>query len=235
MIEIQNLNKKFGKWQALNGINLSLQNPGCIALIGPNGCGKTTLMKSILGMVIPDYGSITVFGEDIQNKVRYRERIGYMPQIGRYPENMSIRQIFQMMRDLRQFKGKTDEELLDTWQLHDLLEKKLGGLSGGTRQKVSACLALMFKPEILLLDEPTAGLDPVSARQLINKINQVIHDGTMVIISSHLLQELDEILTELVLLQEGQLHIHQSVESLKASSGETVLSKALLQLLQPTN
>jgi Cu-processing system ATP-binding protein len=93
MIEINNLSKKFGKLTVLNGVNLSCKQGECIALIGPNGCGKTTIIKSILGMVIPTQGTIEFKGEFISKNFEYRKHIGYMPQIGRYPDNMTIGQI----------------------------------------------------------------------------------------------------------------------------------------------
>ena len=103
MISIKNINKKFGKLAVLQDINLSFQKGQCIALIGPNGCGKTTLIKSILGMVIPDNGSITFNGKSILGDYLYRNNIGYMPQIGRYPDNMTIGQIIEMIKKISEY------------------------------------------------------------------------------------------------------------------------------------
>src|SRR5690554_4941351 len=106
MIEIKNLNKKFGKQHVLNDVSVSCQKGECIALIGPNGCGKTTLIKSFLGMVVPDNGSIEFDGTSVLGEYQYRNRIGYMPQIGRYPDNMTIGQVFEMVQEIRQEIGR---------------------------------------------------------------------------------------------------------------------------------
>ena len=113
MIEIQNISKKFGKLEVLKGVNLLCKKGECIALIGPNGCGKTTLIKSILGMVLPDNGSIVFNGKSVVGEYVYREKIGYMPQIGRYPDNMTIGQIIEMIKKIRNTNNELDEDLLN--------------------------------------------------------------------------------------------------------------------------
>ena len=171
MIIASNVSKKFGQLQALQNVSVNCNKGECIALIGPNGSGKTTFIKTILGMVVCDSGFITFNGKNILNNWQYRSSIGYMPQIGRYPENMTIVQLINMMKDIRKTSNEIlDEELMDAFQINGMLHKRMGTLSGGTRQKVSACLAFMFNPEVLILDEPTAGLDPVSTEILKEKI-----------------------------------------------------------------
>ena len=163
MITIRNINKKFGKLSVLNDINLSFKKGQCIALIGPNGCGKTTLIKSILGMVIPNSGLIEFNGKSILGEYLYRENIGYMPQIGRYPDNMTIGQIIEMIKKIRNSNQELDEDLLKAFELEKMFDKQMRTLSGGTTQKVSAVLAFLFNPDVLILDEPTAGLDPLAS------------------------------------------------------------------------
>ena len=141
MIEIKNCKKKFGKLEVLQNINLSFKKGECIALIGPNGCGKTTLIKSILGMVLPDSGSIEFNGKSVFGEFLYREHIGYMPQIGRYPDNMSIGQIIDMIKQIRHSNQPLDEDLLKAFELEKMFDKQMRTLSGGTTQKVSAVLA----------------------------------------------------------------------------------------------
>ena len=170
MIIASNVSKKFGKLQALDNVSVTCNKGECIALIGPNGCGKTTLIKSILGMVVSDSGFITFNGKNIHHW-QYRSNIGYMPQIGRYPDNMTIGQVLSMMKDIRGQQGcRLDEDLVSRFGLTTQLNKRMRTLSGGTRQKVSASLAFLFDPEVLILDEPTAGLDPVSSEILKEKI-----------------------------------------------------------------
>ena len=166
MITATNITKQFGKLKALNNVSTTCKKAECIALIGPNGCGKTTLIKSILGMVVPDSGTIEFLGKNIRNDWQYRDQIGYMPQIGRYPDNMTIGQVLDMMKDIRNKKTTLDDDLIKAFSLHNLLDKRMRTLSGGTRQKISAALAFLFNPAVLILDEPTAGLDPVSSEIL---------------------------------------------------------------------
>ena len=162
MIRIENINKRFKKLQALDQINASFEKGQVVSLIGPNGSGKTTLIKSILGTVRPDSGKIYVNGSPINGDPDYRSQIGYMPQIGRYPDNMRVGQLFRMMKNIRKVPDDAlDTELILKFNLNAIFEKPMRTLSGGTRQKVSAALAFYFDPAILILDEPTAGLDPL--------------------------------------------------------------------------
>lgn len=234
MIEINNLHKQFGKLKALNGINLSLNQGECIALIGPNGCGKTTLIKSILGMVIPTKGSIKVNGFNIEKTNLYREQIGYMPQIGRYPDNMTIGQIIEMMKEIRSTKRLPDEALMNKFLLPGMLQQRMHALSGGTTQKVSASLAFLFDPDIFILDEPTAGLDPLAAETLKEKIIEEKEKGKLILITSHLLSELDDLITQVIFMQEGNVLFHLSVVELLQSTGEIKISKAISNILKNT-
>ena len=170
MIIANNINKQFGKLKALDNVSVTCNKGECIALIGPNGSGKTTFIKCILGMVVSDNGFITFNGKNILHDWQYRSKIGYMPQIGRYPDNMTIGQLVDMMKDIRNQKEmQSDEELIQKFGLDKLLNKRMRTLSGGTRQKVSASLAFLFNPDVLILDEPTAGLDPVATEILKEK------------------------------------------------------------------
>lgn len=232
MIQIQEVTKKFGKLKALNNVSLSLEKGECLALIGPNGCGKTTLIKSILGMVIPTDGKILFNQVDIKNNWQYREEIGYMPQIGRYPDNMTIGQVLSMMKDIRKSSNdRLDNEMAELFGISSLLNKKMSTLSGGTRQKVSACLAFMFDPQVLILDEPTAGLDPLSVELLKEKIRTEKAKNKLIIITSHVLSELDDLVTQVVYMQEGQVAFHTTIEQLRMDTGEEKLSKAIAQVM----
>lgn len=225
MIRFEHLEKSFGKTKVLRDLSLDLLPNHCYALLGPNGSGKTTLMKSLLGMVIPDSGTISSNGISIRDNVSYRSEIGYMPQIGQYPQNMTIAQVFDMIRDMRKSgNSETDEELFQTYQIEAIQQKRMGTLSGGTRQKVSACLAFLFNPKVLILDEPTAGLDPMSSEQLKFKIRKETNRGKTIVISSHILSDLDDICTDVIYLQDGQLLINESYEALVNTSGSNKLS-----------
>lgn len=203
MIEIKNLNKKFGKLEVLSDVNLTFKKGECIALIGPNGCGKTTLIKSILGMVIPTRGDVLFNEKSILKEYLYREQIGYMPQIGRYPDYMTIGQIIEMIKKIRNSNQTLDEDLLKAFDLEKIFGKQMRTLSGGTTQKVSATLAFLFNPEVLILDEPTAGLDPLASEILKDKIIKEKEKGKLILITSHLLSELDDMITQIIFMQDG--------------------------------
>jgi Cu-processing system ATP-binding protein len=233
MIIATNVTKKFGKLAALDNVNLSCNKGESIALIGPNGSGKTTFIKCLLGMVMPDSGFITFNKQNIIHSWEYRNAIGYMPQIGRFPDNMTIAQLFDMMKDIRKrYNDNLDEELVESFGLNKILDKPMRTLSGGTRQKVGACLAFMFDPEMLILDEPTAGLDPVSTEVLKDKIRKQKEKGKLILITSHVLSDLDEIITQVIYLQEGKVKFHKSFEQLKQDTGELQLSKAIAHVMQ---
>ena len=232
MIIASNVSKKFGKLKALDNVSVTCNKGECIALIGPNGCGKTTLIKSILGMVVSDSGFITFNGKNIKHHWQYRENIGYMPQIGRYPENMSIGQVLDMMKDIRGKKDALlDEDLINSFGLNEMMSKRMRTLSGGTRQKVSAALAFLFNPDVLILDEPTAGLDPVSSEILKEKIITEKNKGKLVLITSHILSELDDLITQVIYMQDGRLCFHKSITDLKEDTGEEKLSKAIANVM----
>ncbi len=233
MIIASNVTKTFGKLKALDNVSVNCMKGQTIALIGPNGSGKTTLIKCILGMVVPQSGFITFDKNNILHDWNYRERIGYMPQIGRYPDNMSIEQVFNMMKDIRKSSSSTtDEELIEEFGLNAIMNKKMRTLSGGTRQKVSASLAFLFNPDVLILDEPTAGLDPVASEILKKKIVQEKQLGKLILITSHILSELDDVVSEIIYMQEGKLQFHKSLEQLKEDTGEEKLAKAIAQIMK---
>jgi Cu-processing system ATP-binding protein len=232
MIRIENISKNFTKQMVLSNVNLEFQTNECIALIGPNGCGKTTLIKSILGMVLPQKGNIFFEGVDIRKNDLYRKKIGYMPQIGRYPENMTVGQLIDMIKGIRNSREQIDLELYEQYNIPQLLPKKMRTLSGGTTQKISAFIAFMFQPKVLILDEPTAGLDPIAAEILKQKINHVKQEGRLVLITSHLLSELEDMVSQIVFMQEGKVLLHKNTEELKIATQQTSVAKSILHLLK---
>ena len=232
MIELINIKKNFGKTEVLKNVSLMLDAGQCIGLIGPNACGKTTMIKAILSMVIPSEGKILFNGNNIIGDVAYKNHIGYMPQIGRYPENMSIRQVVNMIKNIRKYNSPIDEELWHAFGLDPVSDKKMRTLSGGTTQKVSATLAFLFNPDILILDEPTAGLDPLAAEVLRDKIIKERQKGKLILITSHLLNELDELLSHVIFMQEGEVVLYKTTEDLYAETGEVKISKAISNLLK---
>jgi Cu-processing system ATP-binding protein len=233
MITTEGIIKNFKKLRVLNNVSASFRAGQVVSLIGPNGSGKTTFIKCILGMVRPDAGKVIVNGKIISNDFEYRRNIGYMPQIGRYPDNMKIGQLFDMLINIRgNQKSGFDEELVLQFKLKDIKDKSMRTLSGGTRQKVSAALAFLFNPEILILDEPTAGLDPLSSEILKEKIIAERQKNKLILISSHILSDLDELTTHVMYLQEGQLQFIRSIQQLRQETGEQKLGKVIANVMK---
>lgn len=233
MIRIEHLNKRFKRLQVLDDINALFTSGQVVSLIGPNGSGKTTLIKSILGMVRPGSGNIYVNGQLVNGDPLYRSHIGYMPQIGRYPDNMNIGQLFTMMKNIRRVpEVELDTDLLVKFNLMSIFSKPMRTLSGGTRQKVSAALAFYFNPDIMILDEPTAGLDPLSSEILKEKILEARKKNKLILITSHILSDLDELATDVMYLQEGKMMFMKDIDALRRETGEIKLGKAVAAMMR---
>ncbi|MDX1911647.1 MAG: ABC transporter ATP-binding protein [Saprospiraceae bacterium] len=229
------LSKAFGKLKVLDQLSVRMDAGQAVSLIGPNGSGKTTFIKCLLGLVLPDEGSLTLNGQPVIGAWDYRRYIGYMPQIGRYPDNMRVGQVFDMLREIRAGAYvRLDDDLMRAFGVDKFSGKTMRTLSGGTRQKVSACLAFYFDPQVLILDEPTAGLDPVSSEILKEKVLAEKAKGKLVLVTSHILSDLEELTTDVMYLIEGKLQFYEPIETLKARTGETKLNRALATVMKGT-
>ncbi|GAA0879842.1 hypothetical protein GCM10009119_28110 [Algoriphagus jejuensis] len=234
MISVNSLSKSFGKQEVLKNFDLVFSAGNSYAIMGPNGSGKTTLIKSILGMVLPDKGDIQIKSQSIQGNDTYRKHIGYMPQIGRYPQNIKVGQLFSMMKDMRPQVKDYDLDLVEAFELEKINQKAMSTLSGGTVQKVSAALAFLFHPEILILDEPTAGLDPIATEILKSKIAKERAAKKLILITSHILSDLEELTNHAVYIFEGKVFFDDSIDSLKDLTSEDKFSPAIAKLMQWT-
>lgn len=230
MIEIDNLHKSFGKVEVLDKVSLTIDNQGIFAILGPNGSGKTTLIKSILGMVIPQGGTIKINGDDIKGKWDYRKEIDYLPQIAQFPDNITVIELFRMIKNLRGKKAN-DEELIDLFGLGKYIDKKLGNLSGGTKQKVNLVLTFMFDSPILILDEPTTGLDPISLIHLKELLRKEKDAGKTILITTHILDFVETMADEIVFLLEGNIYFKGTVDELKKKSDRNELEHAIATIL----
>jgi Cu-processing system ATP-binding protein len=231
MIRITGLTKRFGALHVLRHLDLEIGDGRVTAIVGPNGAGKTTLMKTLLGLTSSDGGTILVDGERVGHDPAYRANVGYMPQIARFPENLSAAELIAMVRDLRGNDAVVDDDLTERFRLADQLHKPLRVLSGGTRQKVNAVLAFLFRPALLVLDEPTAGLDPVSSGILKDKIAEVRDEGRAVIVTSHVLSDLDALADDIAFLVDGKLRYSGSVHDLKLATRQLSLERAIAQVM----
>ena len=230
MVDIQNLQKKFNKNVVLSGVDLRINEGGIIAVLGPNGSGKTTLIKSILGMVIPDKGKIQVLGKNIKNHSSYRKKIDYLPQIANFPNNLKVSELIRMIKDLRRDIAN-DKALISLFKLEPFLNKKLGNLSGGTKQKVNIVLTFMFDSPLIILDEPTTGLDPISLLRLKQLIQDEKSKGKTILITSHIMSFVEEVSDEIVFLLEGEIYFQGSIKELKTKTDQPDFEHAIASIL----
>ncbi len=233
MIRLEKLGKSFNTLRVLKDIDLEIKS-GCVtAIVGPNGSGKSTAIKCILGLVKPDHGSVIVNDHRINGDCEYRNEIGYMAQIAHFPENLKVKNVFDLVRDIRQAEpGSLDEELIDRFKLGKEYDKKLKNLSGGNRQKVNASLAFLFNPDFLILDEPTASLDPVASRILKEKIHREKESGKTILLTSHIMNEVEELADEIIFLLEGNVIYQGSKERLLMTSRRNGLEQVIAHMME---
>jgi Cu-processing system ATP-binding protein len=226
MIRLEHIYKKFGRNEVLKGVDLNIPEGGIYAILGPNGSGKTTLIKSILGLVIPDKGGIEIQGKPVKGEWKYREEINYLPQIANFPGNIRVKELIDMIKDLRQKPGK-ETSLIELFGLDYFLDKKLANLSGGTKQKVNLVLTFMFDSPVIVLDEPTSGLDPASMIALKKLIQKERLAGKTFLITTHIMHFVEEIADHVVYLLEGQVYFNGTLTGLLEKTEQKDLEHAI--------
>lgn len=232
MIAINGLRKRFGALDVLRGIDAQIPS-GCVTgIVGPNAAGKTTLIKSILGLIHVDTGSIEVDGVRVNGDETYRRRIGYMPQIARFPANLTGEELLAMLRDLRPDALDLDHDLIAGFALEGELKKQLNNLSGGTKQKINAAAAFLFRPSLLILDEPTAGLDPRASSVLKEKIRSERANGRTFVITSHVMSEIEELADNVMFISEGKVRFSGSIRQIKDLTRQLNLERAIAELME---
>jgi len=230
MIEFKNVHKRFGKLTVLDGLDLEIGNGGIFAILGPNGSGKTTLIKCLLGMVIPNKGEISINDKSVLNKWEYRNGLNYLPQIANFPPNLTVNELLKMVKNLRP-KMANEQELIHLFGLDSFLNKKLGNLSGGTKQKVNIVLTFMFDSELIILDEPTTGLDPIALIQLKEIIKAEKERGKTILLTTHIMSVVEELADEIVFLLDGKIYFKGSIDALKKQTENDNLEKAIANLI----
>lgn len=232
MIQIDGLVKHFGKLEVLKELSLQVNREQITAIVGHNGSGKTTLIKALLGLVKPNGGRLFLDGQKLNGDSSYRERIGYMPQMARFPENLTGQELLTMLKDLRSNPDDLDEELIELFGMTNELTKRLRTLSGGNRQKVSAVIAFLFNPQLIILDEPTASLDPVASGILKDKILRERDKGKTFILTSHIISEIDALADHIAFLMDGRVYVEGKKEAIQARAGHDNLERAIAHLMK---
>lgn len=231
MIRVEGITKRYGSAEILRGVSLDVAAGSVTALVGPNASGKSTLIKVLLGLVRPDAGTVRIAGQPADEAGTYRAAIGYMPQAAHFPENLTVRDVIGLVSSLREGADR-DEELVEAFRIPTIYDHPVRTLSGGTRQKVSAALALLFRPPVAILDEPTAGLDPLASAILKDKIRSLKHDGRTVLVTSHVSAELEGLCDDVAFLCDGEMGFAGSFDGLLTHAGERRLEGAIASLVR---
>lgn len=231
MIRLNDIEKRYARNYVLKKVSFEIEPGKITAIVGPNGSGKTTIIKSILGLVKPDSGNISIDGKPIKGEHSYRRMIGYMPQIASFPENLTVSEVIKMISDLREEEIDIQSNLIDLLNLIPELGKRISTLSGGNKQKLSAYVALIFNPKIIILDEPTAGLDPLTSTNFKQRILEERDNGKTVVLTSHIMTEIEELADNIIFLIEGKILFNGMTKTLIEQSGHKKLEKAIADLM----
>lgn len=219
LLECKGLSKRYGSLLALDQLDLTVGRGKIIGLLGPNGSGKTTFMKVCNGLLVPSAGEVTINGEKPGPETK--AVVSYLPDANYLPDYMSVDDLLTMFEDFyADFDRKKAEEMLDRLDIR--LEHRLKTLSKGTKEKVQLILAMSRQAQLYLLDEPIGGVDPAAREYILNTIIGNYSDSATVIISTHLIADIEQVLDEAVFLREGRLVFHRTVDEIRETEGKSV-------------
>ena len=214
-LEIKNLTKKFGEQTALNNINIEIKKNEIIGLLGPNGAGKSTLMKSIVGVLKVDKGEIIFDGKNIaENEIQTKEKIGFLPENNPLYNEMYVKEYLQFVADIHKIQKEKVDEIIDLVGITPEKSKKISQLSKGYKQRVGLAQAILHEPDLLILDEPTNGLDPNQIIEIRNVIKEIGKEKT-VILSTHIMQEVEALCSRVILIHQGKIVQDTDIEEFK--------------------
>jgi ABC-2 type transport system ATP-binding protein len=232
VIETHNLSKAYKGVQALKGLNLTVKQHSIYGFLGPNGAGKTTTMKLLLGLIRPTSGSATIFGQDIVgDSVAIRSRVGYLPQQPRFVDGMTARETLRFTARFffsgprPQIEARVDE-MLDLVGLQDKADRPVKGFSGGERQRLGLALAQVNYPDLLVLDEPAAALDPIGRHEVL-EVMERLQAYTTIFYSTHLLDDVQQVSDTVAILNHGELVAQGPIEELLAGGDAPVYALVL--------
>ena len=214
-LQIINLTKKFGEQTALNTINIEINNNEIIGLLGPNGAGKSTLMKSIVGALKIDEGQIIFKGKDIrENEIEAKKNMGFLPENNPLYDEMYVKEYLSFVADIHQVSKQRIEEVIELIGITPEKSKKISQLSKGYQQRIGLAQAILHAPDLLILDEPTNGLDPNQIIEIRNVIKEIGKEKT-VILSTHIMQEVEALCSRVILIHQGNIIQDSNIEEFK--------------------
>jgi Cu-processing system ATP-binding protein len=218
MIRIDHLTKRFGRFTAVNDISFEVKPGEVFALLGPNGSGKTTTLKTIVGLSIPTAGRVLVNGIDVQiEPKRARTLISYLPQRVSFPDSLTAREVIRFYACMRKLSKEVADEALAQGNFNGWSDKSVGEFSGGMVQRLGLAIVSMPQAPILLLDEPTASLDPQGVKQFREFVTEQKNLGRTIIFSTHLLAEAEQLADRVGIFVQGRLVAQESIEKLRES------------------
>ena len=219
MIRYEGFAKAYGRILAVEGLDLEVRPGETLALIGPNGSGKTTTLKAAVGLLRPSRGRVLVDGVDAAKGAEARARLGYLPQRISFPEGVSAGETMRFYARLREGSVHDAERLLERVGLAGEAGRSTDGYSGGMRQRLGLAIAMLGRPRVLLLDEPSAALDPTGALLVRDLIAEIAAEGTTVLLSSHDLAEVDALADRIAIFVSGRVCAMGTIEQLEAGAG----------------
>ena len=229
-IKTMNLTKYYGKSRGIIDLNLSVKKGECFGFIGPNGAGKSTTIRTLLGLISPTSGSAQIFGKDItKEKESILQNIGYLPSEAVFYPGMKVKDVLRLSADMRKMNcAEEARKLCERLQLNT--SRKVDELSFGNRKKVAIVCALQSTPELLILDEPTGGLDPLMQREFFDIIRERNRNGATIFMSSHVLSEIQRNCTRAAIIREGKIIACDSVDALSKTSAKWVAVRGSVAL-----
>jgi ABC-2 type transport system ATP-binding protein len=223
IMEVTSLTKSFGKLTAVNGLSFSIETGRCVALLGPNGAGKTTTLEMLAGLLAPTGGRIAFLG-NVQ--ADYRAHIGYLPQQPVFYPWMNALEFLAFMGELSGMSKpavtKQANELLELVGITDAAKRKIGGFSGGMKQRLGIAQALIHEPKLLMLDEPVSALDPVGRREILEMM-KMLKGKLTILFSTHILHDAEEVCDDVIMINKGELAITGSLQELRRKHQEDVI------------
>jgi ABC-2 type transport system ATP-binding protein len=236
MIEANDLHRRFGEKEAVAGISFSARRGEIFGLLGPNGAGKTTTIRMLTGQIDPTSGSARVAGCDVvHERAQLKERIGVVFEEQNLYERLSARLNLEFSCWLYGLPRARVDEVLDLVHLRDRARDPVGKFSNGMKQRVMIARALIHRPPVLFLDEPSRGLDPISAREVRETIERLCQAGTTILLTTHLMEEADQLCQQVAFIVNGRLVANDAPRTLKLAHGQRTLQVTLAEAGQGGN